>query len=476
MYLVGVFKLRLSYRQRLVLDLALREYADLRSWLLSLARQEIARLEREARVEGKGGRVLFPPRRLQSLLPRVQECPGSMHSGLKNAARLDVARMLSRYLDEKQRGEDPGYPLSTGGQDDGEYVSALERVAAAGNVSEDTWKELVTNLRRGGRARSLPVLQLPSMSGLSTQRGAALLVDPITHKYFALLYVLPKAHELGETVRAEGNLMPVGVKDADPFTGWSKTAIICPLEFGRWHRDKFLTSGAVPREGWVYRGKRGDYFLAVAFCMPVPEPVKLTGAVMAVVGSRSGFVAYTVVGPDGAILESGDYPAEADLLQSLRERWVRKRRRRQRRGQSTVGLTLSRFNKDVVHAVANDLVDKAVMYGARIVVQAPPKRKQSTVTRHSWDLLGRGIFPVARVQLVIEYKSQLSGLPAPRWVRTWLDGEGQDKWIHFGRICATCGWIMPKGEPEVLFSCPSCGPRDYALNLSMVVASSTYER
>ena len=458
MHLTAIFKLRVSRRKAEILDHALREYADLHAWLLAWAEENIDRLGTEARVVTKRGNAKFPARRVEMLLPPQRECPGEIHSSLKGAARADVAGIVAGYLALRKKGYEPGFPTSRS-ERVGDFIAALERLARAADVDQPTWLQLTGDLAR--KAVLLPPpLWFPRMDGYRQSRNAALLRDPERGKYFALLFLLPARHHLGQQWEAQGNLVPVGVEDPEPFTGRTRTAIICPLEFGEWHREKFLESGAVPKAAHLYRDRDGDYYLAVAFEMPEVKPVPLTGAVMAVVGSQPGLVAYAVVSPAGDVLEAGDYRPETTRLRALKADWRRALRERQRKGRSVEGFTLRRASRHTIHAIVNDLVTKAVAHGARIVVQAPGRQQKR-----------RRSLPLAQIRAALEYKAELAGLPGVKWARMWQEGDGE--WIHLGQVCATCGCIVPKGRPQETFTCPTCGERDFGVNLAMSVALTT---
>jgi hypothetical protein len=468
MHLTAKFKLRMSQRKREIVDHALREYAIVLRWLLELAQREIDRLGLEARVETKSGRVYFPHGRVAALLPPLRECPGDIHSSLRDAARRDVAAMLSGFLALREQGYEPGFP-SARSERPAEYVAALDNLAAAADVNEPSWRQLAGDLARKG-ALIPPAALFPRLDGSAQARNAALLTDPTTGKYFALLFLLPARHHLGIPLETPGNLVPVGVEEAQPFISRSRTAIVCPIECGNWHRDKFLESGAVPRTARLYRDRQGDYYFTVAFEMPDPEPVEMTGAVMAVVASWPGLLAYAVANEAGEIIESGDYAPQATRLRAVIADWQREVARRQERGRSVEGFSLRRLSTHAVHEIANDIVDKARTHGAQILIQAPGRaRGQRPATgrkrrRHS--------LPVAQVRQTLEYKAEAAGLPAPRWAKLWRKGEPGDQWMHLSRVCSSCGFVAPKGKPQNTFSCPTCGEKDTSVNLAMVVAKA----
>jgi hypothetical protein len=473
MYLTSTFKLRTTRRKREIINLALSEYAKLRSWLFSQAEQNIGQLETEGQMKRKG-RVYYSPQRLQSLLPPISKCPGSLHGGLKNAARRNVAEILHVYLTSKHLGHQPRFP-SYATLDEDAYIAALEDLALSADVGSITWNRLVRRLYQAIEEPAKQRLELSSMNWLATNQGGLLLVNPSTQKYYALLLLLPRGHDLCERLETRGDLVPLGTKEREPFTKRPQTAVLCPLEFSAWQRDKFLSSEAIPRYGRLYRDKRDDYYLSVVFAMPDPEPVQLTGAAMAILGSASGFAVYTIVNREGQVLENGAYRDEASHLRSLKDEWTEKRKRRQRRGQSLTGFSLSKYTKDIVHLVANDLINKAVGYGARVVIQAP-KRSRTRSTKKALQLQGYSVLPVTLLQEMVSYKAEMAGLPPAKWARMWRKGGRGDAWIYLGRVCSDCGFIVSKGEPEMVFSCPTCGDRDYVENLSKVVALSAIER
>jgi hypothetical protein len=471
MHLAATFKLRTNSRHKEdILDHAMREYAQLQTWLLAWAEAEIERLYADGAVTSKAGKVYFPARHIADLLPPLRECLGEIHSSLRDAARKDVAAMLASYLSLRHRGQSPGFPTIRS-RHETDFAAALDNLASAADVGEGVWRRLTGDLARKDTLRP-PALWFPRMDGSLRQRNAALLVDTAREKgnYFVLLFLLPKGHYLAKTLETHGNLQPVGIEDTDSWDSRSSSAIICPLEFGEWHRKKFLESGAVPKAARLYRDWDDDYYLTVAFEMPEPEEVPLTDAVMSVIASNPGLLAYAVVSPEGNVLETGDYRPQATHLRAIKVEWQQAVSDRQRRCQSTKGFTLHRFSKHIIHEVTNDLVRRAVKHGARIVIQAASKGESAPRVSDRKRKRGRPLLPLAQVRATLEYKAELAGLPRPRWAKMWE--EGGTEWIHRSRFCANCGALTPKNGRRDVLCCPTCGEHDFAQNLAVVVARS----
>jgi hypothetical protein len=135
----------------------------LRVWLVSFAESRLDRIQEETRTLTRRGRGGYPISHIKAFLSPVRECPGTMHSGLKNAARR-----LARFFAAREAGYDMKFRSP---QTEDGYWEALDNVTSSTLVSNGKARRLEGGLRRGcPEPRSS--LRLPSMAACLTDRGA----------------------------------------------------------------------------------------------------------------------------------------------------------------------------------------------------------------------------------------------------------------------------------------------------------------
>ncbi len=456
-FLTAQFKIHNpTQRKRQVLDHAFREYRELYAWLLAWAEREIERLAEDSVYYGKRGPV-YRETAVLSCLPSIAKCSGDIHSSLKDACRRHVARTLASYLAIRLVNPTASFP-SPRVVSPGDHEAALDALRQAADVDENAWRRLVgAVLRKGDEV--MPLL-FPRADGAVRNRNFSLLVDPERQKTFALLYLLPGGHYLGRPLETRGNLRQLG--SDEPWDSHSTCAIVVPLEYGRWHEQRFLNAGGVPKSAFLLR-RDEEYYLNVVFEMPAPEPVEMTGAVLAVDRNAVDLVAAVLLDADGCIIEERQYTGQAARLRNLAVDYRRRLRWLQRRGQSVKGVRFTRVSRAALYEIAKDLANLAREYGAQIVLLPPPgqRRKGKAMKR-------RCVLPLEKLRPILEQKALETGLPPPTWVSAWRDAGPGDRGtttsdgrhiVRLSWICGNCGRADKAAENrrQGLFSCPACG-------------------
>lgn len=472
-------------RKQTILNFALTEYTIAYSQLLDWAsanrdtlEPQIIRLRDDGRLSWIGDKGLAGILRTSGIRPNV-------HGSLAESLYLDVAgnllsyyRLYHNYREQAEcylhavreaeaRGETlkrkppspPSFPISRDPRAHA-FGEALDEIGATGDVDEETWLYRQARLTRLQRGRYMP-LCFSRPDAVPNYRNFSLLADDEHGRYYALLFLLPNKHELGQPIAHNGNLRRVGhpataTPPYDPVYFASRTtcAVLCPLEMSDWHVTEFIQHpSANVRSAFLFE-RNGDYFLNVAFEYTVQAIP--TQAVLGVDRGVAQFAALRVLDAEARVLHeelwSGDkfLALQWDIKKTLR--------RLQKRGRDVTGLVrISRISEQTVHALANAILELARQYQAQVVLE-----KLKYLDRQKERFVKLRATPYQRIAAVLEYKLPLHGLPPPAYVSPACTS----------RMCARCTYGDSSNRPDQeTFVCQQCGHTDHAdLNAATNIA------
>jgi len=254
-------------------------------------------------------------------------------------------------------------------------------------------------------------------------------------QYFAVLYLLPGGHALGQPLNAtQGNLKRLDTGEV--FTSNSKTAILVPFEIGRngWQFDKFV-SPAIAKQVSIKTAtltkESEDYFLHVAFHFPEPpryDPESYLGIDMGILFTA----AYSVVDGEGQVLTIGHFE---DKLRSLQHKHGRLRERKARNGkQVTYRDYKAQAYENILHVLANDIIAMAEQHKAMIAIEELGIQVRGSRVKSRFRKFAH----------ILEYKSKLSGVP----MRSVFAA-------YSSLICHKCGSDLQRDDRVV--QCTHCG-------------------
>ncbi len=221
-------------------------------------------------------------------------------------------------------------------------------------------------------------------------------------------------------------------------------AVVCPLDFGEWHMEEYFGKGEIATAQLVYDSRADDFYLHVAFKLPVLNPQ--TDPPEYFIGVDRGSRVDVVL----AVVDAAGTLVERQLVDAGSMRYKRKARdevsRKQKRGVS-VARTEFRTGRveEAIHKACNHIVALAetyrpcavvVEYGLAGIGGAAKGRR---VPRHYQKLLK-----------ALTYKLARHGFPPPVERSAWYTSQ----------ICSACGEIGDREGPD--FVCPSCGHSDDA--------------
>jgi len=438
-FLTCIFKLHNpSAHKRAVMDHALREYTKAYGALLDWARDKEAALAESGQYINKRGEAKLTGKSLAAKLPRPK---AAMHSSAVHSLRQDVAGNLASYFELQKAGLKPSFPTAIDLDAEAD-ADALENFIAVGSDEDDENQSRARLLRqlRGG----LMPLEFGGADGASqNSRGSARnryfsLVSDERERLFAVMYLLPARHELCKPLNAQqGNLYRLDTGEV--FTSNSSTAILMPLQVGRngWQLNKFLLPSrdsenvSIKTGALIKHPRTSEYFLHVAFEFECPKPF----VPEAYVGIDKGILftaAYAIVDTSGKLLDLGHFN---DELRALQIKHGRERERLQRKGKRVTERHYKRrAYEQILHSLANDLIDMALKHRAGIVVEDLNIQVRGR----------RGVSRFRKFDRILEYKCALVSVPFRRVFAAYSSV-----------ICHVCGENLERDNREI--NCPYCG-------------------
>jgi IS605 OrfB family transposase len=205
-----------------------------------------------------------------------------------------------------------------------------------------------------------------------------------------------------------------------------------PLAFGKWHEESYLDKGT-PRCAHLCR-RDGEYFLHVSF--EFETEVMLIGEEKAYLGIDRGIIkqaAYALIDLKGRVISTGILGKEQRRLQ------IALGKRRQSAQSAGRRMTAKdwqgRHQEEILHQVANALIELAVSHKALVVMEDLNLHNAGRFVRSQY----------AKLAKILDYKLQLAGLGPPK--------EVFSAWSS--KLCSCCG-EMGKREGED-FCCSQCG-------------------
>ena len=254
----------------------------------------------------------------------------------------------------------------------------------------------------------------------------------------------------------------------------SRSFVNFPLSFSKRDKYLFLNSKAVLKSGTIVfrpnpgaeQGTReGRWFLYAAFEIPA-EQRPVTGAVIGVDRGIVKPLVATVVDKQGAVVNSvGDF--KSDRIGKLIEQYETRRRAQQMRTGRSSAVYANQMN-DLLHRVANEIVDLAKKHGARVAFEKLSGLKKVVVTPRPKGARKGGYrkalkkAQLSRLEFMVDYKLKLAGLPSIREVPA----------AGTSITCAACGHVdKANRSTQAMFQCTACGHIDNAdQNASIIIA------
>ena len=400
----------LTARKRGILDLVFARYGEAYNLMLERCRAIADRWVSERR-DGTRPRPLSPftsAKELRPLMPPAEEL--KLPSALRDGLVSDVAGNLVSYCELRQqwerRGEDgeaadePKYPAPLYAYRPDQYTQTLAEAAAWSGDPFD-FLDFQSRLLREAREVVRPLFFTRQRDFELQQLG--------DDRWGITLHLQPK--------------------------GYQPTKLRFPLAFGEWHEEQYLGKG---KPGCARLCRRdGQYYLHVSFEFEIEAMAR--GEEQCYLGIDRGVIkqaAYALVGLDGKSVRTGALGRETRQLQVALGRY---RQAAQKAGRRMRALDWQRrHQEELLHQIANDLVEQAAAHKALIVMEG--------LDLHTGGAFVRSQF--AKFAKILDYKARQAGLLPPREVFA----------AYSSLICSRCGEDGTRGDPDrETFHCGHCG-------------------
>ncbi len=233
-----------------------------------------------------------------------------------------------------------------------------------------------------------------------------------------------------------------------------------PIELGRWHMHRFFREGT-PKSSKVHVID-GEIYIYYSFAFEQPEGgYEIGNPVMGVDRGEAITAAYSVIGPDGAVLEKGSSVGEG-LRAQLKE-VDHEIASTQKRGEDPSPLWRKRRNlvQGALHRISNEIVETASRYDAAIAFEDLENLsglESARMTRRQFS----------RLMEHVQYKAEEKAL----WAEVEVPPQGTST------TCPECGHSEQqnrggRGHPTLDrddFQCQRCGHEGHSdLNAARVI-------
>jgi IS605 OrfB family transposase len=462
-YKTAIFKLHNpSRRKRAMLIDSMRRahlaYARLLAQLLKDVDEFAAMTEKE-----RGRRI--QQHALRELRARPLGC------GAKIGIRVDLVAQVNSYIALRRLQEGARPPtVDSLRPDQSHFDRALEELALLG-TDVDRQNAVHRELSRLARP---PRLRPLSYYG-NIKESYLLLWDDASKRYYAWLNLHPRTSRHAQPIKVE-KLIDRRTGKAVNFqsaTGW-----LFPLEFGKsFHEARFIEVGRPQTAKLVHRRERNgiscdEFELHVTFEWRTRE--RSLCRWLGIDRGVNNIAAYAVVEGHGGLLTDGCMSGHG--LRRMQREDEARLQRAQRRGRLPRRLSRRRaWANELVHLAANEIVDLAVHYRARVVLEdlsnlsAIRRRVRVAGTRRRGfnRLLQRVQYE--KLRKVVTYKLAACGVPSPKLVGAPFTST----------TCPECGHMAKEnrsrtGRTETAagrFACVKCGHADHAdKNAARIIA------
>jgi len=382
---------------------------------------------------------------------------------------MDLIGNLISYKGREEKGLPSGFP-------------ALAHLKLDGDQRYELFQSMISDFSNAESAQEAheieqqikKLFRRPNMRPLHFGRcdvghsDMALLKNPDTGKYYALLHVVPSVVKNKPLhITKEHNLFCV--RTNKQVIKRSSTGLLFPLETGERMLHRFFDEGD-PKSGHLtYNPDRDEFYLHVAFEFTPDEIQPQT--IMGIDRGLVAICAYSVLSDDGQFTPITHGLYEGHTLKSLLKAEQKRMAEIQAKGQVYRLKIRKRWADRIIHEAVNETVDVALKYKSQVYVEKldnlTDRSKKRKKNNFNYAL---SYHQYSKFLKVLTYRLLEVGLPAPKEVNA--------AWTSCA--CPICGNIDIKNRPKKneegifiqdVFRCRKCGHFENAdLNAGRIIA------
>lgn len=417
--------------------------------------------------------------------------PRSLPRAVALGLNRDIDAAVGSYIGLKRAGNDAAWPSRKQPSEDLFLQGVRQLITSTTKTEEDAGRDDMARSKREPFPRGFTLASgtSPNTAGASIMLIRREANGPI----LALLNVIRPTDKAARTTfvdagfdAATGEVLPKQ-QTTDPATKTtiykpapqirSKSLVIVPVAFSKWHEHKFFSGNAALKSATVRR--EGDrWFLLAQFAVRVPNACNpegvlgldrgITNAVTAAAVTLSGEVRAAGIVADGT-------------AKTIVERAIAKNRAHQRRKGRPAARYLNRVDH-ALHEIANEIVRIARERRLTIAVEKLDGLKTTITTKrvkfarkNPWQSRLKKA-QLGKLERILTYKLVQAGLYRPVAVGTPYErGEALVRQVPAGgtsQTCAKCGHRDAANRPtQERFTCTACGHTENAdVNAAKVIA------
>jgi len=358
----------------------------------------------------------------------------------KNGVPFDLHAQAKSYLKLINVGQEASWPARRPKEDP--YPAALEALTKAITLEELTAAtEALGSKARTNDPRPLSIYR-------NEIRGTMLLEDD-KGRLFAWVNLHGQDSRFATKVVIT-NMVNTRTGEIVNFT--SKLGCLMPLECGQWHYERFIKQGTIYSSKLIYR--KEEFFLACTFEFETEDIECVT--YLGIDRGIEEIASYAVITDDLELLDQGSFEG-ATLREYQRKKEAQAKETQRRKGESKVSWRA--YADHIVHALANKVVDAALMHASQVVIedlsaiaQGPQHKRPKFRPRTNLSkVLNRAQYQ--KLANVLEYKLAAAGLPPPKLVRA----------AGTSITCNACGYRDKENrQSQAAFVCLQCGHSENA--------------
>lgn len=433
-----------SRRKQALLGKFLRCYQECKRQLLHRAydmRDEWQRRQQE------GGRRLrrtdFEATLAKIARPLIKEF--CLHSSHTDSLAREVAETLASHYALSEDGE-AGWPTIPAKITPPIYDRALRTFAET--IDEDAEDRARTQLMREMKQR-ITAAHFCRRGALKSGRNYTLAEKDGRIYVVMILFSGGESHtwtkDFADLAALDEDHKPMPLSELEKWANGTRSeVVVCPLEFGKWHEDRFFNKGEIATADLTYDERRDEFYIHVVFKLPVENPQKAEPEYFIGIdrGSRIDFAI--------AVIDTSGRVVHRELIDTGSMRHARRAREEVAAKAAAGGeITQSDYSQgntdEAIHRACNRLCDIGDQFRpSQFVVEWGLQNisggaKGRTTPRHYQKMLR-----------ILTYKAARRGLPAPM----------ERAASYTSRLCSQCG---AEGERDRLdFYCPLCGHVSHA--------------
>lgn len=436
------FKLRQpGQAKKLILNHVFTEYTGAMDKLIDWSKENLESIKDSGKwrlVDEETGEIKkegYSEKSITTRLPSPSAVEADMAGCLKESLVKNVAASLAAYLQRDEQTKKEGFPTCRDPSPDA-FDEALQELCLIGNDLEAE-DEARAKLLKQSRSNVMPI-------SFCRSRDFYILQDLTKKRFFLFLKLLPQGSPMAHQVKID-NLLDVNTGKLHKYNG--KAGLLLPIEVGirngkwGWQYQNFVRLALAGQAKFV-SGKlvrsNGDYFFHVSLKVDCDDPYEP----QAYLGVDRGVfftTAWAVVDKVGNILESH---YEKDGFRDARIKAGKVVQRRQMKGQVvSVKHYRRKYLDEILHILANNLVEKAKEYQAAIVMEDLNIQIRGKFYKSAWK----------KLHGFVAHKCLLAGVPFKK------DGVWP-AWTS--KLCIYCGEEVERDDRLVM--CRHCGRQEHS--------------